>query len=74
MPLSIAFYAADGSFVSSTDMEPCLTGPADACARYAADGPYVNAIEVPKGGLEALLMTAGSQLELLEVDCPLQNG
>ena len=64
MPLSIAFFAADGSFVSATDMEPCLTGPADACARYAAAGPYVNAIEVPKGGLEALLMTPGSELEL----------
>ncbi len=71
MPLSIAFYAPDGSFVSATDMEPCLTGPADACARYAAAAPYVNAIEVPKGGLEALLMTPGSRLELSEVDCPL---
>ena len=39
MPLSIAFFAADGSFVSATDMEPCLTGPADACPRYAATGP-----------------------------------
>jgi len=71
MPLSIAFYAADGSFVSSTDMDPCLTGAADACARYAATGPYVNAIEVPQGGLEALLMTPGSRLELLETPCPL---
>ncbi len=73
MPLSIAFYAEDGSFVSATDMEPCLTGPADACARYAAAGPYVNAIEVPKGGLEQLLMTPGSRLELSDVDCPLQD-
>jgi uncharacterized protein len=74
MPLSIAFYAADGSFVSASDMEPCLTGPDAACARYAATGPYVNAIEVPKGGLEELLMVEGSKLELLEQDCPLQNG
>ena len=73
MPLSIAFYAEDGSFVSATDMDPCLTGPADACARYAATGPYVNAIEVPQGGLEALLMTEGSHLELTSADCPLQN-
>jgi len=73
MPLSIAFYAPDGTFVSATDMEPCLTGPADACARYAAAAPYVNAIEVPKGGLEALLMTEGSRLELSEITCPLQN-
>jgi uncharacterized membrane protein (UPF0127 family) len=73
MPLSIAFYAADGSFVSASDMEPCLTGPDAACARYAATGPYANAIEVPKGGLEALLMTPGSRLELREIDCPLRN-
>jgi uncharacterized protein len=74
MPLSIAFYAADGSFVSASDMEPCLTGPDAACARYAPAGPYVNAIEVPKGGLEELLMVEGSKLELLEQDCPLHNG
>jgi uncharacterized membrane protein (UPF0127 family) len=73
MPLSIAFYAEDGSFVSATDMDPCLTGPADACARYAATGPYANAIEVPQGGLESLLMTAGSKLELLQHDCPLSR-
>jgi uncharacterized membrane protein (UPF0127 family) len=71
MPLSIAFFAADGSFVSATDMEPCLTGPADACARYAPTAPYVSAIEVPKGGLEALLMTDGSKLELLDAECTL---
>ena len=73
MPLSIAFYAADGSFVSASDMEPCLTGPDAACARYAPAGPYVNAIEVPKGGLEELLMTPGSHLELSEITCPLQQ-
>jgi uncharacterized membrane protein (UPF0127 family) len=73
MPLSIAFYGADGSFVSAADMEPCLTGPADACARYGATGPYVNAIEVPEGGLPELLMTAGSHLDLSEVTCPLRN-
>ena len=56
MPLSIAFYAADGSFVSAADMEPCLTGPDAACARYAAAGALRHAIEVPEGGLAALLM------------------
>ena len=71
MPLSIAFYAADGAFVSATDMEPCLTGPADACPRYAATGPWMTAIEVPKGALPEILMTEGSHLELLEVPCPL---
>ena len=37
-PLSIAFFADDGSFVSATDMEPCLEGPASACVLYGAGG------------------------------------
>jgi uncharacterized membrane protein (UPF0127 family) len=64
MPLSIAFFAADGSFVSATDMEPCLTGPAAACPRYSAAGPYVAAIEVPQGRLAELGIGAGSRLVL----------
>jgi uncharacterized protein len=64
MPLSIAFFAADGSFVSATDMEPCLTGPAAACPRYAAAGPYVAAIEVPQGRLAELGIGPGSRLVL----------
>lgn len=64
MPLSIAFFAADGSFVSATDMEPCLTGPAAACRRYAAAGPYVAAIEVPQGRLAELGIGPGSRLVL----------
>jgi uncharacterized protein len=64
MPLSIAFFAADGSFVSATHMEPCLTGPAAACPRYSAAGPYVAAIEVPQGGLPELGIGPGSRLVL----------
>ena len=64
LPLSIAFFAADGRFVSAVDMEPCLTGPSDECARYAATGRYVTAIEVPRGGLADLGIRPGSRLEL----------
>ena len=43
IPLSIAFIAADGSFVSSTDMEPCPDDDDDPpCPRYAADAPYLH--------------------------------
>ena len=71
MPLSIAFYAADGSFVSSADMTPCLQPTPDAeCARYGAAGPYQYAVEVAAGGLEPLLMGPGSRLELLAGECP----
>lgn len=64
MALSIAFFAADGSFVSTTEMEPCLAGPDDACPRYGADGAYTVAIELPAGEVVALGVTAGSRLDL----------
>jgi len=70
-PLSIAFYAADGTFVSAADMTPCLQPTPDAeCARYAAAGPYQYAVEVAGGGLAPLLMGPGSRLELLAGECP----
>jgi uncharacterized protein len=64
LPLSIAFFADDGRFVSAEDMEPCLTGPSDDCARYSAARPYVAAVEVPQGGLADLGIAPGSRLEL----------
>jgi uncharacterized protein len=64
MPLSIAFFAADGSFVSAVDMDPCLTGPSEDCRRYSAAGPYVSAVEVPQGQLAELGIGPGSRLAL----------
>jgi uncharacterized membrane protein (UPF0127 family) len=64
MALSIAFFGAGGRYVSAADMEPCLTGPPDDCARYSASGPYATAIEVPQGALADLGMVPGSRLEL----------
>lgn len=70
MPLSIAFFAADGAFVSTSEMTPCLDGPADACPRYGADGPYAAAVELPAGEVAALGIAAGSRLELgTDVGC-----
>jgi hypothetical protein len=68
-PLSIAFFAADGTFVSATDMAPCLGGPASACTLYSAAGPYTDAVEVARGGLPSLLMTVGSRLEVFDRPC-----
>ena len=62
MPLSIAFFDADGGLVSSTDMAPC--GDSATCRTYAADGPYRYALEVPKGRLAALGVTDGAALEV----------
>lgn len=49
IPLDIAFFAADGSFVSKTTMTPCTT---DDCPTYAAEGRYRYAIEVPAGAFD----------------------
>lgn len=68
--LSIAFFAADGSFVSATDMEPCLQGSDADCPRYGAAASFTDAIEVPLGGLGELLIGPGSRLELLAGSCP----
>ena len=70
-PLSVAFFGADGMFVSAVDMAPCVDGPATACARYAAAGTYADAVEVALGTLPSLLMTPGSRLEVSDQPCPL---
>ena len=62
LPLSIAWFDSSGRFVSSTDMEPCLAGPD--CPLYSAAGPYRYALEVPKGGLDALGIGRGSTIEI----------
>lgn len=58
MPLSIAFFDDVGAFVSSTDMEPCP--PETDCPTYPAEDAYVDAIEVPQGGLDELGIGPGS--------------
>lgn len=52
LPLSIVFVRADGTIVSTTDMEPC--GDVDTCPSYPPSGPYRFAVEVPQGGLPNL--------------------
>lgn len=46
IPLSIAFWNAQGRIVAILDMPPCT---ADPCPTYAPGLPYVGAIEVPRG-------------------------
>lgn len=63
LPLSIAYLAADGTMVSTADMEPCV-GRGDDCPSYPPDGPYRMTVEVPQGGLEDLgLDGEGARLE-----------
>ena len=60
IPLSIAWFDANGSFVSSTDMTPCPSQ--DDCKLYAAASPYTDALEVPEGGLGRLGIGTGTAL------------
>jgi uncharacterized membrane protein (UPF0127 family) len=67
LPLSIAYVAANGTMVSSTDMAPCPDG--ETCPTYPSGGPYRYAIEVPQGRLESLGISAGSRVTVSEKSC-----
>jgi uncharacterized membrane protein (UPF0127 family) len=62
MPLSIAWFAADGRFVSSADMPPC--GNRADCPIFGATAAYRYALEVPQGTLRTLGIGPGSVLQL----------
>jgi uncharacterized protein len=64
LPLSIAYFGADGRLVSTTDMEPCLNRGND-CPGYPAGGPFKFALEVPKGGLSRLGIGAGAHISVV---------
>ena len=63
-PLSIAWFDADGAFVSSSDMEPCTSDDAEECPMYPPDGEYRFALEVSEGELDDLGVGPGSRLAL----------
>lgn len=60
LPLTIAWFDANGGFVSSTDMPPCEDR--DGCPTYRAARRYRFALEVPLGGLARLGVGPGTQL------------
>jgi uncharacterized membrane protein (UPF0127 family) len=66
LPLSIAFFAESGAYLSSFDMEPCT---ADPCPNYPTAPEFTVAIEVPRGDLASLAIGAGSTLALSDVSC-----
>ena len=66
LPLSIAFFGADGSFLGAFDMEPCTTDP---CPTYPTPADFTVAVEVPRGQLDELALGAGSRLVLGERGC-----
>lgn len=66
LPLSIAFYAADGSYLDAFDMEPCDATP---CPLYATPDDFLVAIETTRGDLGALGIGPGSTLDLTDLPC-----
>lgn len=58
--LSIAWFDAEGRFVSAADMASCPDQ--DSCPHYPPAGPYRMALEVLQGGLGALGVGPGSTI------------
>lgn len=78
LPLSIAYFDADGMLVSVADMDPCPDA-APTCPSYAAGGPFRYAIEVPRGELPRIGVVGpegatpdrrDAALELVGPSCP----
>lgn len=68
MPLSIAYFDAEGAFVSATDMAPC--DDVSTCPTYPADDVFQFAVEVPEGELGGVKIGPGSTIELGAGTCP----
>ncbi len=65
--LDIAWFGADGAFVDSATMAPCLDS--ESCPLFGPKAPYRTALEVPAGRLAPMGAIAGSRLELT-ASCP----
>jgi uncharacterized protein len=61
IPLSIAFYAADGRILRILDMQPCK---ADPCPLYDPEVPYRGALEVNEGAFADWGITEGDWLRI----------
>lgn len=66
LPLSIAFFGADGAFLDAFDMEPCDSDP---CPVYPTPDDFLVAIEVVQGASAGFGMLPGSVLELDGLPC-----
>jgi uncharacterized membrane protein (UPF0127 family) len=62
LPLTVAFFDADGAYVSAQDMPPCSAAKGSDCPVYGADRSYVDALEVLQGGLGAVGVGPGSHI------------
>ena len=61
IPLTVAWFGSDGSFLVSVDMQPCPSSET-ICPTYGPGVPYQSALEVPEGRLGSLGIGPGSVL------------
>lgn len=66
IPLSIAFFDADGEVVSVLDMEPCGSTDASDCELYDPGAEYSAALEVNQGFFDEVGLEEGWTVELPE--------
>jgi uncharacterized membrane protein (UPF0127 family) len=69
IPLAVAFFDANGRFVSAKGMDPCPPEMKD-CPTYPAAAPFLTAVEVPRGGLGRLGIGPGSTISFGGSPCP----
>ena len=62
IPLTVAFFAADGRILRTIDMVPCTVDP---CARYDPGTRYRGALEVKAGALERAGVREGDRLRIV---------
>lgn len=68
LPLSAAWFGADGSFSAGFDMDPCPPEAED-CPRYGPETPARHVLEVLRGDLDRLGIGPGSRLEAVGEPC-----
>jgi len=49
LPLTLAFFDAEGAWIGGADMDPCVGDDASVCERFSAPTPYCVGLEVPRG-------------------------
>lgn len=66
LPLSIAFFDADGAFLDVFDMEPCESDP---CPSYPTPADFVVAVEFEQGAAADFGVGLGSVFTLDDLPC-----
>jgi len=69
LPLSIAFFGGDGSFIDTLDMSPCMSESDSDCRRYPTPSNYLLALEVQQGELQRFGVGEGSTVALNDRSC-----